>query len=238
MERFTLKSKYPVIILSHPQMGENIGACARAMKNFGLTSLRIINPRDGWPNQKSISNAVGAANIIENAEIYNSIEEAISDLEFIYGTTATKRDMNKNHILSKNLSDNFNSEVKTGIIFGRESSGLTNNEISVCNKIITIDTDKEFSSLNIAQAVLLISYEIFKPIDRTDLQNNQNLATKEELQYFFNHIFTLLENKNFFKVDEKKEIMQRNIINLFSRIDNLSKTEIQTLRGILKLFES
>jgi tRNA/rRNA methyltransferase len=232
-----LQTKFPVIVLSHPQMGENIGACARAMKNFGLSCLRIVNPRDGWPNPKALSNAVGAANIIEDAQIYSSLEDAIKDLEMVYGTTAVKRDMNKNHILSKSLPSNFEFDLKNGILFGRENCGLTNNEISLCNKIITIDTDKEFSSLNIAQAVLVICYEIFKPIERKDLGNIQEYASKHELEYFYDHLFNLLEKKNFFKVDEKKEIMQRNIINIFSRIEKLSKSEIQTLRGILKSFE-
>lgn len=230
-------NKSPIILLAHPQMGENIGACARAMKNFGLNQLRIIRPRDGWPNPKAVSTAVGAADLIENAQIFESLNEAIADLEYLYGTTDQKRDMNKEHILSKNLRDNFADGAKVGILFGRESCGLNNDEISLCNKIITIDTNEEFSSLNIAQALTVIAYELFTNIRRENLDNPQILATKEDLWHFYNHLFDSLERKNFFKIEEKKNHMKKNIINLFSRIEKLSKNEVQTLRGIIKILE-
>lgn len=218
------------IILVYPQMGENIGACARAMKNFGLFDLRIINPRDGWPNIQADAMSVGAINIIKNARIFEDIPSAISDLEYVYAATASSRDINKNYIMSKDLKyDN----KKIGIMFGRESSGLSNEEISYANSIITIDTSPEFSSLNIAHAVAIISYELFKKQERPDLSNSQELASKEELEFFFAHLIGELEDKSFFKVPEKKPIMTQNIRAIFNRIDNLSKSEIQTLRGIV-----
>lgn len=230
-------NKYPVIILVGPQLGENIGACARAMKNFCLSDLRIVNPRDGWPNEKAESASVGAIDLIKSAKIYKTIQDASKDLEYLYATTGVKRHMNKPHVLTKNLANSYEHDLKTGILFGRENCGLNNDEISLCNKIITIDTNPEFSSLNIAQAVLVVCYELFKQIERTDLTSQQEFATKEELGFFYNHLFEILEKKNFFKLQEKKIQMQRNIVNIFSRIDKLSKNEIQTLRGILKTLE-
>lgn len=225
--------KSPAIILVEPQMGENIGAAARAMKNFGLTDFRIVNPRDGWPNEKAISMAAGGMDIVENAEIFNSLKVAISDIEFLYATTANARDINKDYIKSKDLKHQICTESKVGIMFGRESSGLSNEELILANKIITIDTSLEFPSLNIAQAVLIIAYEIMDSLDRIDLYNNQNFASKSELDYFLQNLFSSLEETKFFKVDEKKKIMKQNMAAIFSRIDKLSKSEVNSLIGMV-----
>lgn len=211
-------------------MGENIGASARAMKNFGLSDLRIVTPRDGWPSKPAEAMSVGAIDIIQNAKIFKDVPSAIADLEYIYAATAAPRDINKEYILSKDLKPNSS---KTGIMFGRESSGLSNEEISYANSILTIDTDPEFSSLNIAHAVAVVAYEFFKKQVREDLSNSQELGTKEELEYFFEHLISSLDEKNFFKVAEKKPIMTQNLRAIFNRIDNLSKSEINTLRGIV-----
>ena len=174
------------IILVEPQMGENIGAVARAMKNFAFSDLRIISPRDGWPNEKAKSMSVRAIDIIHNAKIYSSIKEAVADLEYVYAATAAPRDMNKSYVLSRNLPKDIPSFTSFGIMFGRENCGLNNKEIAFANKIITIDTEINFSSLNIAHSVAVICYELFqnKKQERTDLQNIQNLATQKELEYF------------------------------------------------------
>lgn len=224
----------PVIILVSPQMGENIGASARAMKNFGLTDLRIVNPRDGWPSEPANAMSVGAIDIIKNAKIFEDVPSAIADLEYIYAATAAPRDINKEYVLSKDLKP---SSAKVGVLFGRESSGLSNEEISYANSILTIDTDPEFSSLNIAHAVAVVAYEFFKKQEREDLSNAQELATKQELEYFFEHLIGSLDDRGFFKVSEKKPIMTQNIRAIFNRIDNLSKSEINTLRGIVSSLE-
>lgn len=223
----------PVIILVSPQMGENIGASARAMKNFGLSDLRIVSPRDGWPNEKAENMSVGAIDIIHNAKLFDNLADAIADLNFVFAATATPRDMNKDYILSKDIAQSNLPKGKMGIMFGRESSGLSNEEISAANQILTINTDKEFSSLNIAHSVAVIGYEFYKSEGREDLENAQDLANKNELEYFFEHLFSNLENTNFFKIEEKTQLMKQNIKNIFHRIPNLSKSEIQTLRGIL-----
>ena len=224
--------KYLSIILVSPQMGENIGATARAMKNFDISDLRIVTPRDGWPNTKAENMAVGAVDIIKNAKIYDDIESSIQDIEYLYATSSVARDMNKDHVLSKNLKLDYPVGRKVGIMFGRENCGLTNKEISWANKIITIDTGN-FSSMNISQSIVIICYELFKRIDRMDLINTQKLATKLEFNHFFDHLFTELDSKNFFKILEKKPQMIQNIKNIFTRIDKLSSSELQTLRGII-----
>ena len=222
----------PVIILVGPKMGENIGASARAMKNFGLNELRIVSPRDGWPNSKADANSVGAIDIIRSAKVYDDLPSAIADLEYVYATTAQRRDMNKDYVMTRQLSTHYQKSLKTGIMFGRESWGLTNEEIVMANAIITVDTT-EFSSLNIAQAVLLVSYEIFNAPQRHDLLNDQELCTKAELQYFFDHVFSELGTRGFFKEDGIRTYMEQNITNIFSRIDKLSSNEVKTLRGII-----
>lgn len=220
------------IILVAPQMGENIGAAARAMKNFGLSDLRIVAPRDGWPNSKAEAMAVGAVDLVHGATIYATLIDAIADLEYIYATTAQPRSMNKGYVTLKDLNITYPINAKVGVVFGRESSGLTNNEITLANKIITIDTTS-FSSLNIGQAVMLICYELFKAPKRGDLKNEQELCSKEELQHFFNHLFSALGKTNFFRTEERTVYMQQSIINLFNRVDKLSHNDVQTLRGIV-----
>jgi tRNA/rRNA methyltransferase len=223
------------IILVEPQMGENIGAAARAMKNFALLDLRLVSPRDGWPNEKAISMSVGAIDLIENAKIFETVQEAIADLGYVYAATAAPRDMNKDYVLSHDLLQDIAQVVNVGIMFGRENSGLNNKEISYANKILTIDTDVNFSSLNIAHSVAVICSELFKGKNqiRNDLDNIQDLATKAEVEHFYNHLVSALEKKRFFKGDDKKAQMGLKIRNLFGRINHLSKSEIQTLRGIV-----
>lgn len=224
----------PIIILVAPQMGENIGATARAMKNFGLNELRIVAPRDGWPSEQARSNAVGAVDIIDSAKIYDNLENSIKDLEYLYATTCIKRVMNKDYVFSQNLISDYPNYAKVGIMFGRENNGLSNEEISLANKIITINTT-EFSSLNIAQAVIVICYELFRNSkSKEDIHNIQKLATKEEVEYFLTNLFDKLDKTNFFKIPERKSIMQQNITNIFMRINNLSTPEVQTLQGIIK----
>lgn len=225
------------IILVEPQMGENIGAAARAMKNFGIQNLRIVAPRDGWPNDKARSMSVGAIDIINRAEIYNSLPAALEDLSYIYATTAMPRSINKEYILSRDLAAEIKNKSAIGILFGRENYGLSNEEISYANKIITIDTDIKFSSLNIAHAVALVTYELFQynNNERQDLKIHQKAANQVEIEHFYNHLFMELDKRAFFRVPEKKLQMTQKIRNIFSRIDNLSQSELQTLRGIVKV---
>jgi tRNA/rRNA methyltransferase len=226
----------PAIILVAPQMGENIGASARAMKNFGLSDLRIVNPRDSWPNKAAESMSVGAIEIINSAKIYDDLEDAIKDLEYLYAATAARRDMHKENILSCDLPKDAADFSKIGIMFGRESSGLTNEEISYANKIVTIDTDPSFSSLNIAHAVAVVSYELYKNhAPKREFEMIDELVDLEQKNHFNNQLIKKLEDTGFFRVPEKKEQMQIKIRNLFGRIDKLSKTELKILYGVFNL---
>lgn len=228
------------IILSEPQMGENIGATARAMKNFAITDLRIIKPRDGWPNKKANSMSVGAIDIIENAKLYNSIPDAIQDLEYVYATSAPKpipRNVNMSYVLARNLIKDSTSYQRLGIIFGKESSGLSNHEISYANKVVVINTVVNFSSLNIAHAVAIICYELFQGVykNHSSLYHpNHQVSLHKDLECFYDHLFSSLENKSFFGSNDKKRDISTKIRNLFNRINHLSKIEIQMLRGIIR----
>lgn len=224
------------IILVAPQMGENIGASARAMKNFGIRDLRLVSPRDGWPSDKAAAMSVGAVDIIESARIFSDLKSAISDLDLVYATTAAARDMNKQYVLSRNIADDLPAPgIKVGFLFGRENSGLSNDEIVYAHKIITIDTEAGFSSLNIAHAVAVVCYELFQRLEqnRPDQLIEEPRASMAELEHFYDHLFMELDKKKFFRIPEKKEQMSKKIRNLFARIDNLSKSELQTLRGII-----
>ena len=192
-------------------MGENIGAVARAMKNFDIYDLRIVDPRDGWPNEKAVSMSVGAADLIANARIFGSVVDAISDLSYVYAATATTRDMNKEYVFSRDLKEDIPKTGKVGIMFGRENCGLNNQEISYANKIITIDTNLSFSSLNIAHSVAVICYELFQARMQSRPYVQLTLAGNDELEYFYEHLFNSLEERKFFRVPEKREKMSLKI---------------------------
>lgn len=224
------------IILVAPQMGENIGAAARAMKNFGLHDLRIVTPRDPWPNKQAQAMSVGAIDIIDNAKVFPSLIGAIDDLDYVYAAAATPRDINKTNITTKNLASQFPFDKKVGIMFGRESSGLSNDEIILADKIITINTNKAFTSLNLAHAVAVICHILFcAATQNTPLKRDEILATKGDIDHFCGDLIEKLEDKSFFRMPEKKAYLSKKIINLFNKIEDLSLNELQILRGIVKV---
>ncbi len=236
----------PVIILARPQLGENIGTAARAMLNFGFTSLRIVNPRDGWPNEAALYTAVGASHIIENAQIFTEFEEAISDLELVFATTSRRRDLNKSIISAENLyEDVLASEIsprKIGIVFGAERSGLENDELVWANKLVSIEVNENFTSMNLAAAVAIVCYELRKinnanRIIDTPKRNNE-IASQKEILNFFDHLEQVLDKTNFYQVYEKKPTMLHNIKNIFKRVDKITSKEINTLIGIFKAMEN
>ncbi|MCK5373861.1 MAG: RNA methyltransferase [Alphaproteobacteria bacterium] len=165
-QKFTPIPPAPVIILCRPQMGENIGAAARAMLNFQLTDLRIVSPRDGWPNERATATASGALDLMSPVKIFDTLQDAISDLNFTLATTARHRDMVKPVYNPANamqeISTRINDNQKTGIIFGAERTGLTNGELSLCQAIMSFPTNPQFASINLAQSVLLAAYEWHK----------------------------------------------------------------------------
>ena len=219
------------IILVQPQMGENIGAAARVMLNFGLTDLRIVNPRDGWPNEKAFEMSAGAKKIITNAKIFESTEKAVSDLEYVYATTARNRDLDKKITTPQDIQPRKNS----GILFGPERSGLENEDLKFANELISIPVNHEYSSLNLAMSVGIIAYEI--STQKPSKLPERELATKEEFSHMLSHLEELLDRKSFFQTPEKKPGMVQNIAAMLTRAE-FSPQEIRTLRGILRSLSS
>ncbi len=234
------QSLAPVIILSHPQMGENIGGAARAMLNFGLTELRLVAPRDGWPNQKAIDMSAGALQKMPEVAVFASLAEALADLNFVLATTARSRDMVKPvfepQTALAEIGARSASGQKTGILFGRERTGLENDEIAACQGIVTIPTNPDFWSLNLAQSVLLMGYEWLKlgndmPARHFD-HGDSFPVPQEKLEEFLTRLEGELETGGFFKSPDLRPTMQRNIRNMFTRPD-LSDQEVKTLHGII-----
>ncbi len=241
----------PAVLLVNPQLGENIGMAARAMANFGLFDLRLVTPREGWDKERATAAASGAAETVERLKIYDSFEEGLSEYNFIYATTARPRDMVKEVMTPEQAAHDMHARVARGeklaILFGRERWGLTNDEISKADVIISAPVNPAYASLNIAQAVLLVGYEWFKPLATSLGQEtselaalagpglrmpNTELASKEELYGFYQHLEEELAMAGFFKSPEKRPTVIRNIRNLFSR-GGLSQQEVKSLRGIV-----
>ena len=149
-------------ILVRPQIGENIGSTARALKNFNLTKLRIVNPRCGWPNQKAIATSVGAKNILKSSKIYNSIEKSIGDLDIIFASTSRIRKVNKKIISIFDLKKKIKNDRKIGILFGPEASGLSNDEINCADYLVKIPANNKFSSLNLSHSAIIFCFQLFQ----------------------------------------------------------------------------
>jgi tRNA/rRNA methyltransferase len=231
----------PAIILVEPQLGENIGMVARAMANFGLVELRLVNPRDGWPNEKARSAASKADHVIDGTKVYDTLEEAISDLNFVYATTARERygfkPVRSPVFAAANLREKFKAGEKTGILFGRERWGLNNEEVALADEIVTFPVNPAFASLNIAQAVLLMSYDWMKSgmddLEETRFQPiEQNPSTKEQVLGMFEHIEEALDARGYFHPPEKKPKMIDNLRAVLSR-RAFSEQEISVFRGVI-----
>lgn len=224
----------PVVILLEPQLEENIGAVARAMLNFNLHNLRIIKKK--WrPNRISFKTSAKADEILKNAQVFKNLEDAINDLQFVFATSNRKRDLNTDLVNLKQGTKIINNykNSKVGILFGPERSGLTNEHIALCDKIIEIPLNKNFKSLNLAQSVLLIAYELFNlTLSKTNFVKIKK-TKKKELIIFFKVLQNYLEKGNFFKVKEKKKYMMRNVKTIFNKAD-LTEKEIKILLGIVK----
>ena len=228
------KNFSPIIILFEPQLEENIGAAARAILNFNFHNIRII--KKGWkPSKVSFKNSAKADEILKNAKVFNNLEDAINDLHYIFATSNRKRDLNIDVVNLKKgvkIINNYKN-FKVGILFGPERSGLTNEAISLCDKIIEIPLNQNFKSLNLAQSVLLVVYELFN-LNLCKINSVKKKKTKKkELLIFFKVLQNYLEKVNFFKVKEKKKIMMRNIKTIFNKAE-LTEKEVKILLGIIK----
>lgn len=239
-KQFSPDSAQPIIILVNPQMGENIGATARAMLNCGLCHLRLVNPRDGWPSEKADAMSAGALDVMPPVMVFNTLADAIADCHTIYATTARSRDLVKPVMTARSagvaMHDDINAGQKVAILFGAERSGLSNDEVMIAHKLITIPLNPGFSSLNLGQSVLLVSYEwsqgTFNAPDITTPLGKSKPATAELFNGFFDRLDHELSNSGFYRVPEMKDIISRNIRALFSRA-HPSDQEINTLHGMI-----
>jgi len=222
-------------ILVRPQMGENIGSVARAIKNFNIKYLRIVNPRCNWPNHKALATSVGAKDILKSAKIYDSVEKSIEDLDIILASSSRVRRVNKKIILVSDIRKKIIKRRKIGILFGPEASGLSNDEINCANYLIKIPSNKKFSSLNLSHSAIIFCFELFQHFSSKKNEYKTGykspMAKKSEVNKFLNFIIQGLDKKGFLQPDHKRQSMVRNINNIFHRI-NLSEKEIRILLGI------
>ena len=230
----------PCIILSHPQLGENIGASARAIKNFGLGELRLIAPKTVWPNEKAHAMAVGAADLVERAPVFPDTRAGLADLQLVFATTARARGIPKETLTpaegARRLREAAAKGLKTGILFGNERAGLENDEVSLADAVICIPTT-EFSSLNLGQAVLVCAYEWFQAADVTppahlDLNPIHRPPTRDELFGLFDHLERELTVSGFLYPPDKRDHMVRAMRATLHRA-HLTYQEVQTLRGMI-----
>ena len=233
----------PAIILVEPQLGENIGAAARAMYNCGLTELRLVKPRDGWPSEKAVAMASGADVVLENVQLFDTVEAAIADLRHVYATTARDRYMVKRILTPRHAAGEIRRFVAAGegcgILFGPERAGLVNDHVTLADTVLSVPLNPAFSSLNLAQAVLIVGYEWFTAGDAETgeaLHTGQSRpATKQELLSFFEHLEEELDRSGFMRTAEKRPSMVRNLRNLFQRAQ-CTEQEIRTLHGVITAF--
>lgn len=230
----------PAVILVRPQLGENIGAVARAMMNCGLQRLRLVAPRDGWPNPAAWPMASGAEAILEEAEIFNDLPAAVGDLRRLYATTARNREMAKwiatPREAAKDLRDLASAGEPTGLLFGPERTGITSDELAIADVLVRVPLNPEHASLNLAQAVLILGYEWWQAGDTTEprrLHRGDSLpATREELGGFLDRLEQALDEDGFFRTPEQKPHMLRNLKTLFVRAEP-SEQEVRTLHGLI-----
>jgi tRNA/rRNA methyltransferase len=234
----------PIVVLVEPQLGENIGAAARVMANFGLARLRLIKPRDGWPSLQARRSASGADRILDEAALYQSVEAAISDCTFVLATTARAHDQAKPVLapeaaareIAAHMAAHGASGENVAVLFGRERNGLENHEVALADRIVTFPVNPAFASLNLAQAVALVAYEWFKLISAGELPFAMPLksapAGKEQLFAFFSGLERELDRVEFFRPPEKRATMLVNLHNIFARMGP-TQQDIQTLHGVI-----
>jgi tRNA/rRNA methyltransferase len=230
----------PAVILVEPQLGENIGMAARAMGNFALTRLRIVKPRDGWPNIAAQRAAAGADHILDHAELFDTVEQAVADLTLLFATTARAHDQAKPVVgpeaATQEIADHLARGGGAGILFGRERWGLMNEEVALANRIITFPVNPGFASLNLAQAVLLMGYEWFKLATGGalpfDMPERSEPASQHQMQAFFENLVRELDRVEFLRPAEKRDTMLVNLRNIFTRM-NPTKQDMHTLHGVV-----
>ena len=235
-----IKTPAPIVVLVEPQLGENIGAAARAMANFGLSRLRLVKPQQSWPNEKARVMAAGADRILDSAVLYDSLNDAIGDCSFVLATTARNHDQAKPVVSAEVAASEMVARVAAGesvaIIFGRERIGLENHEVALADRIVTLPVNPAFASLNLAQAVVVVAYEWFKRATGGELPfampEKSPPAPKQQLDAFFSDLERELERVEFFRPEEKRGTMSVNLRNIFQRMAP-TQQDVRTLHGVL-----
>jgi tRNA/rRNA methyltransferase len=235
----------PAIVLVRPQLAVNIGMCARAMVNFGLSDLRLVNPREGWPRTGALRKgayaaAAGAVHLLEKAKLYDSVEAAVGDLNCVFATTARERGQAKRILTPTEAMPEVAARTaageKLGVLFGPERTGLDNDEIALADAIITFPVNPAYASLNLAQAVLLVGYEWMQAANGTgvpfNLPERSPAAPREMVLSFFDYLEGELDRAGFFRPVGKLPVMRRNLRNIFHRLQ-LTEQDVRTLRGMI-----
>ncbi len=236
-----MSENQPVIVLVKPQLGENIGKCARAMLNFGMTEMRIVKPRDGWPNPDAGPSAAGADIVLEQAQIFETTADAVADCNHIYATTVRKRGMTKEVLTPQTAAIEMASVTgKSAILFGPERSGLEIADVELARKIVTAPINPDFGSLNLAQAVILLAYEISKSRDDlvqpTLVEDALTPGPQENLDRLFVHLDAALESARYYYPPERAPATKITLRNLLTK-PGWTKEEIQTFRGVISALE-
>ena len=231
-----MKNKFGFILVK-PQLGENIGACARSMKNFGFTKLHIVSPKIIFPNHKTKATSVGAYDIINKAKLFNTTDSAIGTFDIVISLSARRRDINKKHISLNNFIKlvKKKKDSKFGLMFGPEASGLSNDDLSFSNYVLQIPTSPKFKSLNLSHSLTIVCYEIFKIFNGRSFYNSRTsikISSKSKINSLIKHLLKLLDEKNFFLPKEKKQSMLLNINNLIYRLEPNDK-ELRILASII-----
>lgn len=234
----------PAIILCEPQLGENIGTAARAMANFGLWDMRLVRPRDGWPNDKAVAAASRADHVVSRVQVFETVDAAIADLSLVYATTARSRDLQKAVFgpeeASRALVGHIGAGKRAGLLFGREKWGLLNEEVALADAIVTLPVEAAFASLNIAQAVLILAYEWRRQSDLGGIlpfgDPLLEVAPRAELVALFGHLEDTLDRSGFFTAPDKRPTVIDNLRTLLTR-GRFTSQEIRTLRGVISSIE-
>lgn len=235
-------SDQPIFVLVRPQMGENIGAAARAMLNFGLTRMRLVDPRDGWPNPRAVAMASGAAGkVLDFAGVFPDTASAIQDASFIFATTARGRDLTKPVMTPERAMEHARALTAAGqtvvFLFGPERTGLENDDVARANAIVSVPVNPEFPSLNVGQAVLLLAYEWMRQAAEVAPEvmvlAGTEFATAIEVEKLGDHFEARLDEAGYFYPDKRAAGMKQNLRNLWSRL-RLTQADVQTFHGILR----
>lgn len=236
-----LKPTIPAFVLVRPQMGENIGAAARAMYNFGLDHMRLVAPRDGWPNPSAVAMASGAGRLLDAARLSPDLPDAVADCEYVYATTARLRDMTKPvfapEAAMRDAAARIASGQRVAVLFGPERAGMENDDIARANALVCVPVNPQFASLNLAQCVLLMGYEWMRAtgevVQQTTEMAGTDWASGQEIEHLSKHYEERLEDAGFFFPDHKEASMKLNLRNMWSRMP-LTRADVQTLHGMMR----